>query len=35
MKEDTALGFALTTRLLDNTHRRLSRLRLQQLDVYR
>lgn len=35
MKEDTGLGFALTTRLLDNTHRRLSRLRLQQLDVYR
>lgn len=35
MNEDPALGFALTTRLLDNTHERLSRLRLQQLDVYR
>lgn len=35
MSEDPALGYAITSRLLDNTYQRLSRLRLQQLDVYR
>jgi hypothetical protein len=35
MKEDPELGYAITSRLLDNTYQRLSRLRLQQLDVYR
>ena len=35
MNADPALGYALTARLLDNTHERLSRLRLQHLDVYR
>ena len=35
MNEDPALGYAITSRLLDNTYQRLSRLRLQQLDVYR
>jgi hypothetical protein len=35
MSEDAELGYAITSRLLDNTYQRLSRLRLQQLDVYR
>ena len=35
MKEDPELGYAMTSRLLENTYERLSRLRLQQLDVYR
>jgi CRP-like cAMP-binding protein len=35
MSEDPEFGYALTSRLLDNTYQRLSRLRLQQLDVYR
>lgn len=35
MDEDPVLGYAITSRLLDNTYQRLSRLRLQQLDVYR
>jgi len=35
MSEDPALGYAIASRLLDNTYQRLSRLRLQQLDVYR
>lgn len=35
MNEDAELGYAITSRLLDNTYQRLSRLRLQQLDVYR
>lgn len=35
MKEDAEFGYAFTSRLLDNTYQRLSRLRLQQLDVYR
>ena len=35
MKEDPAFGYAITSRLLDNTYKRLSRLRLQKLDVYR
>jgi hypothetical protein len=32
---DDALGHALARRLLELTHRRLERLRLQNLDVYR
>jgi CRP/FNR family cyclic AMP-dependent transcriptional regulator len=35
MDEDPALGYAITSRMLDRTYQRLSRLRLQQLDVYR
>lgn len=35
MKEDAELGYAIASRLLDNAYQRLSRLRLQQLDVYR
>lgn len=35
MSEDPAFGYAITSRLLDNAYQRLSRLRLQQLDVYR
>jgi CRP-like cAMP-binding protein len=35
MQEDTALGFALTMRLLERTYLRLARARLQHLDVYR
>jgi CRP-like cAMP-binding protein len=35
MNEDPALGYAIASRLLDSTYQRLSRLRLQQLDVYR
>jgi len=35
MKEDTGLGFALSMRLLERTYDRLSRARLQHLDVYR
>lgn len=35
MTEDPRLGFALSMRLLERTYERLSRLRLQHLDVYR
>ncbi|HEU4729407.1 MAG TPA: cyclic nucleotide-binding domain-containing protein [Kofleriaceae bacterium] len=35
MKEDTNLGFALSMRLLERTYDRLSRARLQHLDIYR
>lgn len=35
MNEDTGLGYAISMRLLDLTYQRLSRLRLQHLDVYR
>lgn len=35
MDRDAALGYAITSRLLDNTYQRLSRIRLQNLDVYR
>lgn len=35
MDQDAALGYAITSRLLDNTYQRLSRMRLQNLDVYR
>jgi CRP/FNR family transcriptional regulator, cyclic AMP receptor protein len=35
MDSDPALGYALTSRLLENTYERLSRVRLQQLDLYR
>jgi CRP-like cAMP-binding protein len=35
MRADPALGFAITTRLLERTYERLSHARLQNLDVYR
>lgn len=35
MDADHDLGFALTTRLLEEAYRRLERVRLQRLDVYR
>lgn len=35
MGKDPALGYAITSRLLESTYARLSRLRLQHLDVYR
>lgn len=35
MESDPALGYRIATRLLYQTHQRLERLRLQQLDVYR
>jgi CRP/FNR family transcriptional regulator, cyclic AMP receptor protein len=35
MREDPRLGFALSMRLLERTYERLSRARLQHLDVYR
>jgi len=35
MQEDPRLGFALTMRLLERTYDRLSRARLQHLDVYK
>ena len=35
MNEDPRLGYALSMRLLDLTYQRLSRHRLQALDVYR
>lgn len=35
MGEDTRLGYAIAMRLLDRTYQRLSRARLQHLDVYR
>ncbi|HET7504765.1 MAG TPA: cyclic nucleotide-binding domain-containing protein [Kofleriaceae bacterium] len=35
MKEDTNLGFALSMRLLERTYDRLSRARLQHLDIYK
>jgi CRP-like cAMP-binding protein len=35
MDSDPALGYAITTRLLERTYARLARARLQHLDVYR
>ena len=35
MAEDTRLGFAIAMRLLDRTYQRLSRHRLQALDLYK
>ena len=35
MTEDPRLGFAISMRLLERTYERLSRARLQHLDVYR
>lgn len=35
MQEDPALGYGIAMRLLELTYRRLARLRLQNLDVYR
>jgi CRP-like cAMP-binding protein len=35
MNEDPRLGFAISMRLLERTYDRLSRARLQHLDVYR
>jgi len=35
MQEDPKLGFAISMRLLERTYERLSRARLQHLDVYR
>lgn len=35
MQDDPRLGFALSMRLLERTYERLSRARLQHLDVYR
>ena len=35
MDEDPRLGYAITKRLLDRTYQRLSRHRLQVLDVYK
>jgi CRP-like cAMP-binding protein len=35
MSEDPRLGYALSMRLLERTYERLSRARLQHLDVYR
>ena len=35
MEADHDLGFALTTRLLEEAYRRLGRVRLQRLDVYK
>jgi CRP-like cAMP-binding protein len=35
MHEDPRLGFALTMKLLERTYERLSRARLQGMDVYR
>jgi hypothetical protein len=35
MEADHDLGFALTQRLLQEAYRRLERVRLQRLDVYR
>lgn len=35
MDEDPRLGYALSMRLLERTYERLSRARLQHLDVYR
>jgi len=35
MEEDPRLGYAISMRLLDLTHQRLARVRLQALDVYR
>jgi CRP/FNR family transcriptional regulator, cyclic AMP receptor protein len=34
MDADPALGYAIVTRLLESTYERLSRARLQKLDVY-
>jgi CRP-like cAMP-binding protein len=35
MNEDPALGYAISMRLLERTYERLTRARLQRLDVYR
>lgn len=35
MKDDPRLGFALSMRLLERTYDRLSRARLQHLDIYK
>ncbi len=35
MDADPALGYALTSRLLELTYERLKRVRLQRLDIYR
>lgn len=35
MDADPALGYAITSRLLERTYERLSRIRLQTLDVYK
>jgi CRP-like cAMP-binding protein len=35
MNEDPRLGFAISMRLLERTYQRLSRARLQHLDIYR
>ena len=35
MDADSALGYALTRRMLAETYKRLERVRLQRLDVYR
>jgi CRP-like cAMP-binding protein len=35
MTEDPRLGFAISMRLLERTYQRLSRARLQHLDIYR
>lgn len=35
MDEDPALGYAVTSRLLESTYERLRRARLQKLDLYR
>ena len=35
MEADAALGFAISSRLLERTYERLSRIRLQNLDVYK
>ena len=35
MHDDPRLGFALTMKLLERTYERLSRARLQRMDVYR
>jgi CRP/FNR family cyclic AMP-dependent transcriptional regulator len=35
MDADPALGYAISSRLLERTYQRLSRIRLQNLDVYK
>lgn len=35
MEADVVLGYALTRRMLAETHKRLERVRLQRLDLYR
>jgi len=34
LREDTDLGFAVATKLLESAHRRLERVRLQQIDAF-